>query len=168
MTSCLIPRLLVVFTRQLEILVTTLPFNTVSNGPKKCGCNKWGDLINKGFFKRKCAWSFLPGDPKKGGRRAGFRCTREFGCVMSKGLSILYNHIWNVSFDFPRRPRRGRSGHSSNCFTQTKRWRAMKCSVSSWMEGHCVTDLGYVFPPRWMWHLQFRQWHWRLLPTLLT
>ena len=37
-----------------------------------------------------------------------------------------------------------------------------------WMEGHCVIMLGYIFPPKWMWHLQFRQWHWRLLPTLLT
>ena len=37
-----------------------------------------------------------------------------------------------------------------------------------WMEGHCVIMLGYIFPPKWMWHLQFRQWHWRLLPTSLT
>ena len=47
MTSSLIPRLLVVFTRQLEIL----PFNTVSNGPKKCGCNNEVTLLTKVFLK---------------------------------------------------------------------------------------------------------------------
>ena len=136
MTSCLIPRLLVVFTRQLEILVTTLPFNTVSNGPKKCGCNNEVTLLTKVFLKENAHGRFCRVTPKKVAVGRGSTvpwapgCTREFGCVMSKGLSILYNHIWNVSFDFPRRPRRGRSGHSSNCFTQTKRWRAMKCSVS--------------------------------------
>ena len=65
MTSCLIPRLLVVFTRQLEILVTTLPFNTVSNGPKKCGCNNEVTLLTKVFLKENAHGRFCWVTPKK-------------------------------------------------------------------------------------------------------
>ena len=65
MTSCLIPRLLVVFTRQLEILVTTLPFSTVSNGPKKCGCNNEVTLLTKVFLKENAHGRFCRVTPKK-------------------------------------------------------------------------------------------------------
>ena len=37
--------------------MTVEPFNTVSNGPKKCGCNNEVTLLTKVFVKRKCAWS---------------------------------------------------------------------------------------------------------------
>ena len=42
-----------------------LPFNTVSNGPKKCGCNNEVTLLTKVFLKENAHGRFCRVTPKK-------------------------------------------------------------------------------------------------------